>query len=742
MTETLNRRDFLFYGGATVLGVTLGEVGRRQLAKADARAAGWRQPGVETWATSVCRECPAACGVLVRLVDGVPVKLEGNPKCPVSRGRLCAKGQAAIETYFDPDRLTGPARRVGARGENHWEPLEWPAAIDILASSLSGISRDGTPQVLALAAQEHGLHADAWTKFWQATGGRVAWTQSATAGRLQPALRALTGAEGIPLFDLENASFVLSFGAPIAEDWLSPVWSQRSFGRFRRARRQSRGRLVQVDGRRSLTARKADEWLAISAERQVYLAYGIASVLLRESRVNGEFLDEFGDEFGGEVSNFRQAVIRDYRTAVTSAATGVPVVTVLRLARELAATPQPLVVVAPDAAPTLVEAVFVLNGLLGALDRPGGIFSSRSTAAESQDDAQVALAEVASHDFSPRVVALRDSSAMRTDRDWSELTGRFQGAGLVVSFSPYLDEAASMADLLLPTPTPLESWHALIPAPALLSEAVALARPAVAPRLDTRDVAEIFSLTAEAAGGALADAGPWQTWDEVAALELDRLWEARRGAPYSDLYETRWLSRLESGGWWEPVAASRAEFGSMVLEAGGWMDPLLEVGNIRSALERGGGLRLRLPPPVVSGVELAVGTVPLESDGEERFSLRLDVFTPAVVNTLGSLNQPALFELLGQPGSVPWQPWAELNPETAREFGIQHGRLVRIESENGSIEIPAVHVEGMPPGRVAVAFVPSGQGNGRWTRMVENDVRRLSGSAGFGEPHRVGITRV
>jgi anaerobic selenocysteine-containing dehydrogenase len=132
MTETLNRRDFLFYGGATVLGVTLGEVGRRQLAKADARAAGWRQPGVETWATSVCRECPAACGVLVRLVDGVPVKLEGNPKCPVSRGRLCAKGQAAIETYFDPDRLTGllagsarAARTIGSLSSGQPRSTYW-----------------------------------------------------------------------------------------------------------------------------------------------------------------------------------------------------------------------------------------------------------------------------------------------------------------------------------------------------------------------------------------------------------------------------------------------------------------------------------------------------------------------------------------------------------------------------------------------------------------------------------------
>src|SRR3990167_7528295 len=108
MNDRLTRRNFLFYGGAAVAGVTLGQVARRQIAWADDRAAA-RESGEERWAVSVCRECAASCGVQARLVDGRPVKLEGNPLCPVSRGRLCAKGQAAVEAYYDPDRLTGPA---------------------------------------------------------------------------------------------------------------------------------------------------------------------------------------------------------------------------------------------------------------------------------------------------------------------------------------------------------------------------------------------------------------------------------------------------------------------------------------------------------------------------------------------------------------------------------------------------------------------------------------------------------
>lgn len=132
MSASFTRRDFLTYGGATLAGITLGETGRRWRARADERAAAAAAPpATETWASSVCRECPAACGVRVRLIGATPVKLEGNPDCPLARGRLCAKGQAALESYFDPDRLIGPARRIGRRGENRWAPLSWRDAIQL-----------------------------------------------------------------------------------------------------------------------------------------------------------------------------------------------------------------------------------------------------------------------------------------------------------------------------------------------------------------------------------------------------------------------------------------------------------------------------------------------------------------------------------------------------------------------------------------------------------------------------------
>lgn len=710
MRDRLSRRDFLGYSGATLAGITLGEWGRQRLGQADARAHAWQARGVERWATSVCRECPAACGIRVRLVDGAPVKIEGNPLCPIGRGRLCAQGQAAVESYFDPDRLVGPARRAGARGENRWQSLGWNEAIDLVASRLA----EARGRILAVAAEEHGPLAAAWDRFWRALTARTAWTPSSTAARLRPPFQALTGAAGDPLFDLERASHVLSFGAPIVETWLSPVWSQRSYGRFRRSPGRPRGTLVQIDVRGSLTARKADEWIAVAPEQQVFLAYGIASVLLRENRVHHEFVDAVG----GNLPEFAREVTARYSPDIVAEATGVPVVTVLRLARDLVASTSPLVVVGADAATALADAVFALNALVGAYDRPGGVFLSPAPPTPEGPDVRAAFEDPAWTAGTPRVVAFRDASALRSlgspvDR------AALATADLVVSFSPYLDETAAVADLLLPTHTPLESWHARIPAPVLPLEALSIAAPAVLPRLDTRDLAALLATIAAKMGSGVATVCAWRSSDDLVKAEIDRQWEARRGGPFSDAYETEWLLQLERGGWWTPAAESSQEFAGQVLERGGWADPYFVPGRLTQILRARGGLTFSTP--------LVIPRIVAPS---RAYPLRLIAFTPNGMDGPANPNRPSAYELLGQPDATPWSGWAELNPETAKAFGIHHGSTMKIASASGSIDVQAVHVEGMPADVVALAFVPAVPGGGRWARLMGADARGMLGGAG------------
>jgi anaerobic selenocysteine-containing dehydrogenase len=726
MDATFNRRDFLAFGGATLAGITLGETGRRWLARVDERTATPATFAAESWATSVCRECPAACGVRVRLMDRTPVKLEGNPNCPIARGTLCAKGQAALESYFDPDRLVGPARRTGRRGENRWTPITWDAAVSLLASHLD--LHAPPDAMIAFAADERGPVDDAWTRFWTILHARTAWTLSSTAERLAPAFAALTGAAADPVFDLERSTQVLSFGAPLVEDWLSPVWAQRAYGRFRRGAGRPRGRLVQVDSRRSLTARKADEWLPVAVDRQVFLAYGIASVLFRENRIDRALLDSLG----GNLNDFEGGVVARYTPDNVAVATGIPVVTLLRLARDLTSSAQPLVVVAADAPRDLVDATFALNALIGALDRPGGVFEATMPANERRDgrSAAAALADLASRRDPPSVVALRDASALRALSAPHDPAPDLARCGFVVSFSPYLDEAAAVADLLLPAPTPLESWQGLVPPTADGTEKFACARPAAASRLDTRDVLTVLRMLADTIGGDLPSVCPAASPEAVGA-EVERVWRLRRGAPYTSAFETNWVRQLERGGWWVPPTASGTEFADALLSAGGWVDPYREPGQIRQAIARRGGLSFPMPSappdslPAVVAASFDKPDAPVAAGARSSSALRLTCFTPSVVNLGGGPNQPALFELLGQPDSAPWRVWAELHPDTARRLGIVQGTTIRVSSRAASIEVIATLVDRTPPDTIAVAYVPSLSSSGRWARLVAADVRRL-----------------
>ncbi|MEI6668837.1 MAG: molybdopterin-dependent oxidoreductase [Acidobacteriota bacterium] len=732
MSDILTRRDFLFIGGATVAGVTLGETGRRLLARADARQATTRVSGLQRWATTVCRECPAACGVRVRLIDDVPVKLEGNPLCPLGRGRLCAMGQAAIEGYFDPDRLTGPARRVGKRGEHKWEPITWDAAIADLASHLSGVPSDPAAQGLAFAVEEHGPLAQVWGQFWDAGGAKPVWMQTATSARLRRPFAALTGVDAEPLFDLEHATHVLSFGAPLAETWLSPVWAQRAFGRFRRSPSRSRGRLVQVDAHRSMTARKADEWVAVAGEQQAVLAYGLASVILRESRADRLFLDAFG----GNQAAFEREIVDTYPPDEVATATGVPVVTVLRLARDLAASPRPLVICPADAPTGLINAVFALNALLGALDREGGIVASPAPPVDAPNDGSAVLREMVAGTRRPYLIALRDASALRSLAAPAGSRAAIEAAPFIVGFSPYLDETADLADLLLPRPTPLEDWHAVTPPSVVRAECQALARPAVAARLDTRDSVAVLGSVAAKVGGALARAFAWTSSAGVVDADLERLYAARRGEPYSDAHETTWLGELERGGWWVSSAPTKETFAQAALDAGGWDDPFFAPGGTRESLKARGGVswpdaRLTLTTGPAPGRPAVETPTHVATNADEPFPLRLVAFTPATVAAHGGANNPSLFELLGQPEGQPWRVWAELSPDTAKAFGIVSGSEVRLTSASGgALNATALVVDGMMPATVAVAFVPTLPSGGRWARLVHADVRTLIGAEG------------
>lgn len=95
---------------------------------------------------SACLQCNTGCGIKCKLQNGVLTKIDGNPYSPWTMvphldesvsiedaaavdGALCPKGQAGLQTAYDPYRLRKVLKRAGKRGENKWISIPFEQAI-------------------------------------------------------------------------------------------------------------------------------------------------------------------------------------------------------------------------------------------------------------------------------------------------------------------------------------------------------------------------------------------------------------------------------------------------------------------------------------------------------------------------------------------------------------------------------------------------------------------------------------
>jgi formate dehydrogenase major subunit len=83
---------------------------------------------------SVCPYCAVGCGQLVYVKDGAVQHIEGDPASPISRGRLCPKGQAS-KSY-----VQGPLREYKVKYRRpygrHWEELSLDEAMEMIADRI------------------------------------------------------------------------------------------------------------------------------------------------------------------------------------------------------------------------------------------------------------------------------------------------------------------------------------------------------------------------------------------------------------------------------------------------------------------------------------------------------------------------------------------------------------------------------------------------------------------------------
>lgn len=109
----------------------------------------------DEWVYSYCRNCISPyCGIKVRRRNGVAVEIEGDKDWPLSNGRLCPRGNANLDTIYNPYRVKAPMKRTNPEkavdNDPGWEEISWDEAIATVSEKLSAIRADD-PNKLVVA---------------------------------------------------------------------------------------------------------------------------------------------------------------------------------------------------------------------------------------------------------------------------------------------------------------------------------------------------------------------------------------------------------------------------------------------------------------------------------------------------------------------------------------------------------------------------------------------------------------
>jgi anaerobic selenocysteine-containing dehydrogenase/Fe-S-cluster-containing dehydrogenase component len=654
MSDGMDRRKFLKVlgvtgGGAAVLtGCGIGPEPTEKLipyliAPED------QVPGTPTWYSTTCRECAAGCGLHAKVREGRVVKLEGNPDSTINRGRLCAAGQAGLQGLYNPDRVAGPMVR---NAQGRFEETTWNQAIALLGQKVAEAKGKG---IAFVTAQETGSFGELVADWMKAVGGHHITYEPFALEALRAGNRQTFGTEAVPFYDFADARYILSFGADFMETWLSPVAFQSGFSRahgFEAGRDSAMAKFVFVGPRMSLTGMSADEWIAALPGTEAVLALAMAHVILSKKLAPAP-----GD--AGRLANNLAA----FAPENVAGSIGVDAAVIERLAREFAGSGAGLAVAGGTAAQyangaAVVAAANVLNYVAGSVGKTVRFGPDLAADAGSFRDVTVLQADMAA----AKVALLLVHGANPVHSLGGGFAQALGKVGFKVSFSSYLDETASAADLVLPDLHPLEQWNDSRPRAGVY----ALQQPVMQP---------VFPNTMHAGDVLLRAAGKTGTYKD----HLQGKWRAlHQRSGDGKTFDQWWMEVVQHGGLYTDAPARTVRLGPDAAKLGG----------------------ASLTPDGESGDATVV------------------VFPHPVLHDGRGANKPWLQELPDPVSKIAWHGWVEVHPETAAKWAVESGDFLRLTTAAGAAVAAPVWIT--PSVRPGVLAVPTGQGHTAYGRYAKD----------------------
>lgn len=323
-----------------------------------------------------CQMCGPAktnCSTLCRVRNGRWVSVEGNPNALNNGHRgsrsLCAKGNAAIQALYDPNRLMFPMRRTGPKGEGRFARCTWDEAYTVIAARLTEVKARCGPEAFGvLSPQAYRVLWSLGRRFLNVYGSPNYLHSGICALQRAASSRITIGKATCEPGQLDKTKLYVAWGA-------NPENSEVNRGRCTaQLDEQARGmKIIDIRPMLDPLAAKADMWLPVRPGTDGALALAILHVIIGEDLYDRAFVETWCHGFEELARHVRQ-----YTPAWAARVTGVPESLVIKAAR-LMGTVKPMGIhfgngigdQQSDGNWTCV-AICLIEAITGNLDVPGG----------------------------------------------------------------------------------------------------------------------------------------------------------------------------------------------------------------------------------------------------------------------------------------------------------------------------------------------------------------------------------
>ncbi len=498
-----DRRSILKLLGGGVVGTLLTPMPYKLLYDAAYWTQNWSwiprlKYGENAYVPAVSKICPSGAGVLIRTVDGKPVRALGNPSNPLSQGTVSALAATETQLACAPSRVKKPLRRSP---DGAYISISWEEAMALLeekalaaGSSVACLSGDKTSSINDLYSSF--LNKINSSRFYfmpsDEQNAQNAWGRMGGNGRLA--------------YDVESADYIFAVGANYLENWGTVIYNRKDFDAKRPSNEEKSLTLSYFGSSQTNTSACADYSLIAKADTETVVLLGIANYLIKNGKASNAI----------DYAEFAR-LCSEYTIDKVVSLTGINKATFEQALKALLQAKKPLVIVGSEVGQGMgvipfmagIACNILLNpnktnaaGLLKALPFPASAFSDSMAYATVLQRNFVAYAQQVAKDETkaPELFILHQANPVYALPKNAMVSELIEKSGFVVSFASFMNESAMQSDLILPLSLGFESFDDVYTPYGSGFVNYAVGQPAAMLTYDTKSAADILLALASAMG--------------------------------------------------------------------------------------------------------------------------------------------------------------------------------------------------------------------------------------------------